>query len=62
MTPGLLVGGCMVRVKGKEMVLTLRFSTFIHGYRTQRGFKAVTFLTSKVTEKSFCTPALSFES
>lgn len=31
------------RVKGKEMVLTLRFSTFICGYRTQQGFKAVTF-------------------
>lgn len=25
------------------MVLTLRFSTFICGYRTQQGFKAVTF-------------------
>ncbi len=31
-------------------------------YRTQRGFKAITFLTSKVTKKSFCTQALSFES
>lgn len=38
-----IVDRCTHRVKGKEMVLTLRFSTFICGYRTQHGFKAVTF-------------------
>lgn len=52
-----IVDRCTHRVKGKEMVLTLRFSTFMCGYRTQQGFKAVTFfdkpllLTSLIHER-----------